>query len=213
MPPPLPILHLDDALILLDKPSGLLSVPGKGAENADNLATRVQAQFADALVVHRLDRDTSGLLLMARGLESQRHLSAQFERREVTKCYIAEVFGSVQKQTGSQSGTIDLPLVKDFENPPRHKVDHIHGRVAVTHWRVLSSTENGDRLELIPETGRSHQLRVHLSHIGHPILGDNLYAPEAVRSLAPRLCLHAHELQFVHPVTGELVHFMSPVPF
>jgi len=205
----LPIIFRDDHLLVLDKPSGLLAVPGRGPELADCMSTRVQAQFPTALVVHRLDRDTSGVFLMALSPQAQRELGRQFEARAVEKRYEAIVHGIPLEGEGS----IELSLRKDFDRPPRHMVDQQQGRPAVTRYRVLASENDRSRLELAPLTGRSHQLRVHLASIGHPILGDPLYANEMVQKLAPRLMLHAESLALRHPVSGELMQWRAPVPF
>lgn len=205
------IVHADAQLLVIDKPAGLLAVPGRGEAKRDCLAARVQARFTDALVVHRLDQATSGLMVFARGSPAQRLLSAAFERRTVRKHYVAVVAGCLPAAAGS----IDLPLAADWPNRPRQQVDHAQGKPSLTHWRVLDVDAENDRsrLELEPLTGRSHQLRVHLSAIGHPILGDALYAPPAVQAWASRLLLHASALAFEHPATGEPLRFVSPPPF
>lgn len=203
------LVYADDQLLVLDKPSGLLAVPGRGDDLKDCLSARVQRQFSDALVVHRLDRDTSGLIVMARGLESQRALSRQFELRTVDKRYVAVVHGVVSQGRG----TIELPLRKDFDHPPRHMVDHQWGRPAQTRWQLLQRGSDRSRLALQPLTGRSHQIRIHLAAMGHPILGDNLYAPDDVRDLAGRLLLHAAELAIEHPGTGQAMRWSSACPF
>jgi tRNA pseudouridine32 synthase / 23S rRNA pseudouridine746 synthase len=203
------IVHVDESMIVLEKPAGLLAVPGRGAENQDNLATQVQHVYPEALVVHRLDRDTSGLIVMARGLEAQRNLSRQFEIRIVEKRYIAVVYGS-PVQNG---GRIDLPMRKDFDRPPRQCVDFAQGRPAITEWRVIERHADRVRLELAPLTGRSHQLRLHLEQIGQPILGDKLYAHEAALALADRLLLHATRLSLVHPASRQVIAFTSACPF
>jgi tRNA pseudouridine32 synthase/23S rRNA pseudouridine746 synthase len=205
----LPIVHLDPRLIVLDKPTGLLAVPGLGPANQDNLASRVQAIYPETRVVHRLDRDTSGLIVMARDAESQRHLSRQFQERWAEKTYLAVAFGRLFGDTGC----IDLPLRKDFSRPPRHCVDVLLGRPATTYWRVLRRGSDRTRLELTPRTGRSHQLRVHLEQLGHPILGDNLYAHAAALGSADRLLLHSSRLALVHPSTGRQVEWTSECPF
>lgn len=207
----LPILFEDDRLLVLDKPSGLLSVPGRGEHLTDSLAHRVQARFPDARVVHRLDRDTSGVLVMALDLAAQQALSRQFEMRTVAKCYMAIVAG----QVATDAGRIDLPLAKDMTQrlPPRHGVDHEHGRPAVTEYRVLARDALSSRLELRPETGRSHQLRVHLAAIGHPILGDPIYGPMVPEIAGVRLMLHALSLVIDHPTTGERMTWTAPCPF
>lgn len=206
---PIHLLHADDTLLVLDKPSGLLSVPGRGPDKADCLAARAQARYPDALVVHRLDMDTSGLLLMARGAAAQRALSQAFAARAVTKRYVAVVAGRLEAPE-EDWGTIDLPLICDWPNRPRQMVDRTRGKPSVTRWRVLGYEGETTRVELEPVTGRSHQLRVHLAALGHPILGDPLYAPA---SKAPRLLLHASALRLAHPASGAERAFESPPPF
>ena len=203
------VLHVDDACIVVEKPSGLLSVPGRGAHLQDCLATRAQAMFADALVVHRLDMATSGLMLFARGAAAQRALSRAFEQREVHKRYVAVVHGRVEPEQGE----IDLPLLADWPNRPLQKVDHAHGKPSLTRWRVIEAAADRTRVELEPVTGRAHQLRVHLRAIGHPILGDALYAPPEVLAGADRLLLHAARLRLVHPISGATLQIESAVPF
>jgi tRNA pseudouridine32 synthase / 23S rRNA pseudouridine746 synthase len=207
-------LYIDDTLLVLDKPSGLLAVPGRGADKQDCLAARVQACYPDALIVHRLDMATSGLMLMARGAAAQRALSKAFAAREVRKRYIAVVAGRLAPPPGAW-GMIDLPIIVDWPNRPLRIVDHQLGKPSLTRWRVLGYGESGasTRVELEPITGRSHQLRVHLRELGHPILGDALYAPPDVQALANRLLLHAWSLHFAHPVTGAELAFESPAPF
>lgn len=203
--------HVDAHCIVALKPSGLLAVPGRGADGQDCLAARVQAEFADALVVHRLDMSTSGLMLFARGLVMQRALSGAFARREVHKRYIAIVQGRVEPSPGE----IDLPLIADWPNRPRQKVDKDIGKPSLTRYRVLAfdAARNCTRLELEPVTGRAHQLRVHLLALGHPILGDALYAPAPVLAAADRLLLHASALRFAHPANGAALAFESAPPF
>jgi tRNA pseudouridine32 synthase/23S rRNA pseudouridine746 synthase len=207
------LVYVDEHLVVLDKPAGLLAVPGRGADKQDCLATRAQALWPDALVVHRLDMATSGLVVMARGLAMQRALSRAFEQREVEKRYEAIAAGHLGAP--GATGTIALPLGADWPNRPLQKVDPVHGKPSVTHWRVLAwdAQRDATRLALEPVTGRSHQLRVHLQAIGHPLVGDTLYAPPAVQVQAPRLLLHAALLQFAHPASGETVRFESAVPF
>jgi tRNA pseudouridine32 synthase/23S rRNA pseudouridine746 synthase len=205
----LKIIYLDEALIVLDKSAGLLAVPGRGAKNQVNLASQVQGIYPDALVVHRLDRDTSGLMVMARGEEAQRRLGRQFEERRVEKRYIAVVHGS----PAAHRGRIELPIGKDLERPPRQCVDFAQGRPAVTEWRVIARHPDQTRLELAPLTGRSHQLRLHLEQIGHPILGDMLYANESALAMADRLVLHASRISLIHPITGEIMAWHSECPF
>ena len=203
------IIYRDQSLIVLDKPSGLLAVPGLGPENQVNLASHVQQEFPGALVVHRLDRDTSGLIIFALDPESQRQLSRQFHDRIVEKTYLAVVNGTVD----GDEGRIDLPLRKDFEQPPRHRVDLTHGREAVTKWRVIERLPDRTRLELTPLTGRSHQLRVHMRHLGHAILGDKLYAGPEVVALTDRLLLHAARLTLEHPSNGSRLSLTAECPF
>lgn len=208
---PLRIVFADDALIVLDKPSGLLSVPGRGPAHADCLSSRVQAQFADARIVHRLDMATSGLIAMARGAAMERALSIAFQQRQVEKRYVAVVAGLL----GTDAGEIDLPLITDWPNRPRQKVDATLGKPSLTRFRVISrdASAGTSRVELTPLTGRSHQLRVHLMAIGHPILGDDLYAPEADRAASPRLLLHAAMLALPHPISGQTLQLESPPEF
>ena len=196
-------------MIVLEKPTGLLSVPGIGPEKADCLASRAEAAYPGARIVHRLDRDTSGLIVMARDPYTHRELSRQFQDREVDKNYEAVVGGLVS----IDQGTINAPIRKDMDNPPRQLIDDVHGRPSVTHWEVIERMDDRTRLKLHPITGRSHQLRLHLLSIGHPILGDDLYAPEELRAAAPRLLLHATLLGLTHPASGQSVVFESPCPF
>lgn len=205
------VVHIDADLVVCDKPAGLLSVEGRGQAGRDCLAARVQARWPDALVVHRLDMATSGLIVFARGPVAQRTLNRAFAERRVSKRYLAVVAGRVEPDTGK----IDLPLGADWPNRPRQQVDHATGRPALTHYRTLAfdAAARTTRLELEPVTGRSHQLRVHLAALGHPILGDALYAPAEVVARATRLSLHATELGFEHPRHGDPVRFASAVPF
>lgn len=205
----LAVLHADAHLIAVDKPSGLLSVPGRGEDKADCALSRAQAIFPDALTVHRLDMATSGLLLLARGKEMQRALSGLFERGEISKRYIADVWGA----PSPASGEINLPLITDWPRRPLQKVDHAIGKPSVTRFETLRAGDAWTRLHLTPLTGRSHQLRVHLAEIGHPILGDEFYAHARALAAAPRLALHAASLSFVHPATGEPLRLDSPCPF
>ena len=207
-------LYADDTLLVLDKPSGLLAVPGRGPDKQDCLSARVQAGYPDALIVHRLDMATSGLMVMARSQSAQRALSQVFAAREVNKRYIAVVAGRL-KSPPLGWGIIDLPIIVDWPNRPLRIVDHQLGKPSLTRWRVLETNEAGTstRVELEPVTGRSHQLRVHLRELGHPILGDALYAPPEVQAMAGRLLLHAWSLRFTHPLTGEELAFERPAPF
>lgn len=208
------LVYQDDALLVLNKPAGLLCVPGRGPGKQDCLSTRVLSEFADALVVHRLDMATSGLVLMARGSSNQRLLSQAFEARQVKKRYIALVDGTLTGNPGEWQ-TIALPLMADWPNRPLQKVDHDHGKPSSTLWRVadaavlvmaakawgpISLTSPHTCLEVEPVTGRTHQIRLHLASVGHPILGDALYASSAVASAVPRLMLHAQSLGFSHPL-------------
>jgi tRNA pseudouridine32 synthase/23S rRNA pseudouridine746 synthase len=205
---PLVILHDDHEVVLVDKPAGLLSVPGKGADLADCLLARVQRVFPTALLVHRLDRDTSGVMVFALTPRAQRHLGWQFEERRTKKTYVARVCGEI----AAAEGTVDLPLAVDWPNRPRQKVDHAAGRPAVTDWRVVRRGGGETRVRLMPRTGRSHQLRVHMAAIGHPILGDPLYASGPARDF-PRLMLHSETLQFRHPDGGRTLRVTAPCPF
>lgn len=202
-------VYQDEDLIVLDKPTGLLAVPGKGPELQDCLSARVQRTLPQALVVHRLDRDTSGLIVMALNAEAQRNLSIQFADRTVKKLYVAVVFGC----PNTSAGVIDLPLRKDFDRPPRHKVDPLAGKPAKTFWKLIERASDRCRLELQPETGRSHQIRVHLAEQGHPILGDNLYAHAEALAMASRLMLHAQTLALTQPRTGHRLSFHADCPF
>jgi tRNA pseudouridine32 synthase/23S rRNA pseudouridine746 synthase len=207
--PPLNILHRDQQIIALNKPSGLLSVPGIGPEAQDCLANRVAFEFPGARIVHRLDRDTSGVIVMALDADTHRELSRQFHDRETAKTYIAIAAGVMEKQ----GGEIDLPMRKDIDNPPWSIIDFVHGRNAVTRWRVIAQQPDRARLELNPITGRSHQIRLHLKVIDHPILGDDLYAPPEILALSDRLLLHAEALTITHPVTRERLRLHAPCPF
>jgi tRNA pseudouridine32 synthase / 23S rRNA pseudouridine746 synthase len=208
---PMQVLHVDDALIVVDKPAGLLAVPGRGADKQDCLSARVQARWPDAMVVHRLDMATSGLMLFARGAEMQRRLSRSFASRQIDKHYVALVDGCMP----AVSGRIELPLSPDWPRRPLQKVDAERGKASLTEWQVLEVDEAAGhtRLLLRPHTGRTHQLRLHLSAIGHPILGDLLYAPPAVQQRADRLLLHACALTLPHPATGALLQLQSEAPF
>lgn len=209
----LQVLYADEALLVLNKPSGLLSVPGRGPDKQDCLSARAQASYPDALIVHRLDQATSGVLLMARGLEMQRCLSAAFATRQVQKRYLAQVHGDCRQATDWQ--TIDLPIGQHWPDRPRRHIATTGGQPSVTHWRCLKfdADRNSSLLELEPHTGRTHQLRVHLQAIGHPIWGDALYAPESVAALSQRLLLHAHSLGLPHPIDQRQLSFEAPCEF
>jgi tRNA pseudouridine32 synthase/23S rRNA pseudouridine746 synthase len=201
------ILFADNHLIVASKPAGLLAVPGRGAAKQDCLAARVRQEFSDALIVHRLDLATSGLMLFARGIEMQRLFSRLFRERKVSKRYAAVVSG----RPGHEAGEVSLPLAADWPNRPRQKVDAATGKPSLTRYRLLGydAAANTSRLELEPLTGRTHQLRVHMAAIGHPIIGDALYGGEA----AERLLLHACSLGFTHPASGERVALDNALPF
>ncbi len=228
----LTVVYADDDLLVLNKPSGLLSVPGRGNDKQDCLSARAQAQFPDALIVHRLDMATSGLMVMARSLAVQRALSNAFANREVTKHYVAVVDGLLAT-TCDDWNLIDLPISLDWPNRPLRMIDPVNGKASVTRWRprpesgaragegAIAVEDSADfdrntpftRLLLAPITGRSHQLRVHLAALGHAILGDALYASPATQQRASRLLLHASKLGFSHPGTGQPMDFQLPVPF
>ena len=205
---PLTIVHQDHEILLVDKPAGLLSVPGKGEHLADCLLARVQGVFPEALLVHRLDRDTSGVMIFALSRHAQRHLGLQFEKRHMKKVYVARVWGEIAGKTGS----VDLPLIVDWPNRPLQHVNFETGKPALTDWRVVRREEGTTRVRLFPHTGRSHQLRVHMKEIGHPILGDPFYAEGPARDF-PRLMLHAESLRLRHPDGGKGMTFSAKCPF
>ena len=206
-PGPIAVHYADPDILLVEKPPGLLSVPGK--TEPDCVEARLREQYPEALTVHRLDMATSGLMVFARNKAAQRHLGLQFERRHMDKRYEAVVWGEVD----GQSGTIDLPLRVDWPNRPRQMVCHESGKPSVTDWLLMERGENRTRLALFPRTGRSHQLRVHLLCMGHPILGDLLYAHPEALTASPRLLLHATELSLFKPTGGARLTVRSPVPF
>lgn len=208
-PAPVGIVHVDDHLLLIDKPDLLLSVPGRHPVNRDCMISRLQERYPDALVVHRLDLDTSGIMIVARGKAMQGALSRLFQERAVEKRYRAWVAGHVV----DDGGTIDLPIARDWRNGPRQRICHETGKSAITHYRVLARADGRSLLELGPVTGRSHQLRIHCRELGHPILGCDLYAPPAVLGMAPRLMLHATRIAFRHPAHGRMLVGHSPAPF
>jgi len=209
MSPYLEVIYQDNDLVVLNKTSGLLTVPGRLAEHKDCLQNRVQRILPTATVVHRLDMATSGILLMALNKPAHVDISRQFEKRQTEKSYIARVYGLLKHETGS----IEAPLICDWPNRPKQKVDHEHGKKSLTHYRVISYGDNSTLIELTPVTGRSHQLRVHMLSIGHPILGDRLYAHDEALTVSPRLQLHAKVLTVSHPVTKERLTFQAPCPF
>lgn len=207
--PYLDILFRDEHLIVLNKPSGLLSVPGKALEHKDCLQNRVQTVFPTATVVHRLDMATSGIMVMALHKDAHRKISKLFELRQTSKRYLARVFGKID----ITEGTVDLPLICDWPNRPKQIVDHERGKKAFTKYKVLQSDDSESLVELTPITGRSHQLRVHMLSLGHPILGDRLYAHPQALAAANRLQLHAQQLAFNHPITLEPIVFQCDTPF
>ena len=205
---PLDVVHLDHELLVVNKPSGLLSVPGRGALLADCLITRIQSEYPTALLVHRLDRDTSGAMVFALSANAQRHLGLQFEKRQIKKTYVARVWGQIEADTG----TVDLPIIVDWPNRPKQMICHDTGRAAVTDWQVINRDRGETRVKLSPKTGRSHQLRIHMLTLGHPILGDPFYGtPESQE--ATRLMLHSHRLRLRHPDGGEVMDFRAKLPF
>jgi tRNA pseudouridine32 synthase / 23S rRNA pseudouridine746 synthase len=208
----LSILHLSEHLIVVDKPSGLLSVPGRGAGKEDCLSRRVQAEYPDALIVHRLDMGTSGIVVMGRGAKAQRELSVMFQERSVRKRYQAMVEGHWK---AAAEGKVELPICVDWPNRPKQKVDHTMGRPSLTRYRVIDidAAHAISRIELDPVTGRSHQLRVHMEAMGHPILGDDFYGTPASCAMAERLMLHASEIEFCDPGTGLPLRVACPPPF
>lgn len=205
---PLRVIYHDQDLILVDKPSGLLSVPGKDPAHSDCLELRVKHLFPNALLVHRLDMDTSGVMVFAGNSNAQRHLGLQFEKRQLQKTYEALVWGLLEG-----SGQVDLPLIVDWPNRPLQKVCFETGKAAHTDWQALEVTDKYTRVKLHPKTGRSHQLRVHMKAIGHPILGDRFYADGEVLEASDRLCLHSKSIRLRHPTGGEWVTFEDPTPF
>lgn len=202
------VLHADHEVLVVAKPSGLLSVPGRGEDKEDCLINRLRGAFPTILLVHRLDQDTSGVMVFGLTPHAQRNLSKQFEERRVKKVYVARLAGRLEPK----SGKVDLPLIVDWPNRPRQKVDHDAGRPALTEWRVIRAGDDETRVRLFPLTGRSHQLRVHMAATGHPILGDPLYATGPAAD-HPRLMLHAESLRFRHPDSGVQATFSQPAPF
>ncbi|HEY7885884.1 MAG TPA: RluA family pseudouridine synthase [Cellvibrionaceae bacterium] len=208
---PIDIIHQDRDLLVVGKPAGLLTVPGRGPDKQDCLINRLLIEYPNSRVVHRLDQATSGLVIIPQSHAALRHIGEQFEQRVVSKTYIAVVAGLLPNDTGS----VAWPLICDWPRRPRQKIDFTDGKAALTHYRVLNRDleKKCTRVELTPVTGRSHQLRVHMLAIGHPIMGDQLYAPETVTALNNRLLLHAQSIEFNHPVTQEKLHIRSCAPF
>lgn len=230
--PYLRILYQDNDILVLEKPAGLLTVPGKAPEHKDSLQLRVQRVFPTARIIHRLDMATSGLLVMALHKPAQGGIAKQFEQRSVKKRYRAKLWGNLQASSQQMKGTVELPLICDWPNRPKQKVDWENGKPATTHWQIVdlpfpqnvtetkalnesagAVEENATLVDLFPVTGRSHQLRVHMLSLGHPIIGDRLYAHDDARKNANRLHLHACEIRFTHPVTGDEMHFESACAF
>ncbi|MBL4646359.1 MAG: RluA family pseudouridine synthase [Rhizobiales bacterium] len=205
----LDVIHSDEQILIINKSAGLLSVPGKAEDHADCLEHRVKAAFPQALLVHRLDLHTSGLMIFAQNRKAQRHLGLQFERRHISKNYVAVVAGVMPIKIGQ----IDLPLISDWPKRPLQMVDWERGRKASTSFMVVEQHDETTRVALYPVTGRTHQLRVHCLAMGHPILGDSFYAPDRWRNASPRLLLHAQSLSLYHPDGGDRVAFFSPTPF
>lgn len=205
---PLPVIHLDEALIVVDKPSGLLSVPGRLPQHKDSMIGRLQTAYPDALTVHRLDMDTSGLMVFARGADVHRSLSKAFEAKTVSKRYVALVHGVMAEDEGE----VDLPILKDWPNRPKHMV-HEEGKPSQTRWKVLERQDGKTLVELTPLTGRTHQLRIHMAELGCGILGDCWYGSPESMSGAKRLCLHAAGLSFAHPATGQMCSFEAVASF
>ena len=206
--PWLTVLHADDDIVVLDKPSGLLSVAGKDPSLADCLEARVKGRWPTAAMAHRLDKDTSGVLVMCLNKRALGHVGQEFEQRRAKKSYVARVWGNME----GESGRVDLPLATDWENKPRQRVDYERGRASQTDWLVEAREAGITRVRLHPLTGRTHQLRVHMLSLGHPILGDPFYATGEALAAADRLQLHAEELAFNHP-QGHWVSFVAPLPF
>ncbi|WP_111894648.1 RluA family pseudouridine synthase [Acinetobacter sp. MB5] len=206
------LIHRDEDFMVIHKPAGLLSVPGKGEALQDSMLTRLVALEPKTLLIHRLDRDTSGILVFGLSRLGQNRISRQFQERQTDKTYQALVAGALSGQ-----GTIDIPVVYDPSRPPLHMVDPQHSKPALTEWQALEQFELAGqvvtRVKLTPITGRSHQLRVHMQYLGHPIVGDTLYATAQHQQLTDRLCLHAQQLSFYHPKTDELLNFECAVPF
>ncbi|TFL20194.1 RluA family pseudouridine synthase [Jannaschia formosa] len=205
---PIPVVHEDDHLIVVDKPHGLLSVPGRGDHLADCLLSRLQEIRPEVLLCHRLDRDTSGIMVFALTKEAQRRMGRLFETKRVRKRYVARVWGEVAEA----KGTVDLPLIVDWPNRPLQHVNWERGKPSVTDWTRVAVEDGTTRMRLMPRTGRSHQLRVHMRELGHPILGDPFYAEGLARDF-PRMMLHAEGLKFEHPADGKVMRLEAPCPF
>ena len=200
-------LFLDDQIVVINKPSGLLSVPG--LHNKDSAYGRLAAELGELHIVHRLDRDTSGIIVYARNKAALTFIQQQFEKQTTRKVYESLVNGIVK---GNQ-GCINMPIIVDWPNRPLQKISHTEGRYALTRWRKLGVENGNTRVELYPKTGRSHQLRLHMQQIGHPMVGDPFYSRNYDEQKTPIMCLHARELDFTHPTTGERMAFVCPPPF
>lgn len=211
-PPPkgeLPVIFADAHILVLDKPPGLLTVPGNHPDRADCLESRAREIFPTARIVHRLDMDTSGVIILGLTIAAHAELGRQFEKRLTAKRYIAKVWGEMMET----EGRVEQPIITDWPNRPKQMIDPVRGRAAVTDWQVMDFEDGHSRVELVPLTGRSHQLRLHMAYLGHPVLGDNFYAHAGARAASDRLCLHAKSLSLYHPATGDEVSFESAVPF
>ncbi|MCO8069423.1 RluA family pseudouridine synthase [Acinetobacter lwoffii] len=206
------LIHRDDDFMVIHKPAGLLTVPGKTEDLQDCLINRLVKLEPKTLLIHRLDRDTSGILAFGLSKWGQKTISRQFQERQTDKTYQAVVAGTLEGE-----GTIEVPVVYDPSRPPLHIADPAHNKPAITHWQAIEhfniQGQPVTRVKLTPITGRSHQLRVHMQYLGHPIIGDTLYATSEQQQLSSRLCLHAERLSFYHPQTEQLVEFYCPAPF
>ncbi|RYV03415.1 bifunctional tRNA pseudouridine(32) synthase/23S rRNA pseudouridine(746) synthase RluA [Shewanella sp. OPT22] len=211
-PPTVPwldILYQDKDIIVVNKPSGLLSVPGRDPKHSDSIWTRVKMLHPNAQIVHRLDMATSGIMVVALRKKAESELKRQFRDRETQKIYYARVVGHIKQQ----SGEVNLPLICDWPNRPKQKVDHQVGKPSLTYFDVISYDPHSTLVKLTPITGRSHQLRVHMMAIGHPILGDGFYADTVGKRLRPRLNLHAQSLSIKQPYSQEELVFSTRIPF
>lgn len=207
--PWLDIVYRDNDIAVVNKPSGLLSVPGRELIHRDSVTLRLMSVLPTALIVHRLDMDTSGIMLFALNKAAQSGISRQFQQRSTQKTYLAKILGHPNEPEGS----VNLPLICDWPNRPLQMVDHNVGKPSLTHYKVLEQYQQSSLVELTPVTGRSHQLRVHMQQLGHAILGDRFYGKPIAHPMAPRLCLHAHSLSIEHPITHEPMTFSVPCPF
>jgi len=206
------ILYEDDHILVVNKPEELLSVAGRGPDNQDSVHTRAQQLYSQVLVVHRLDCSTSGVMVLARTKAAHSELNRQFRERETHKEYQAITWGNCPLAMGEE-GEIDFPLITDWPNRPLQKICYQDGKPSLTRYRLLEKKGLRNRLQLIPITGRSHQLRVHCMALGMPIVGDRFYAPQPVIDMSPRLLLHARRLSFTHPASGTSISFTAPLPF